>query len=58
MKAYHIKIELIDSQTIIWRRVIIPADVTFKRLHDTIQLYGLVAWRLLAHENLGRESAL
>jgi len=43
MKAYHIKIELIDSQTIIWRRVIIPADVTFKRLHDTIQLYGLVA---------------
>lgn len=38
MKAYQIKIELIDSQPLIWRRVIIPADVTFKRLHDTIQL--------------------
>ena len=37
MKAYQIKIELIDSQPLIWRRVIIPADVTFKRLHDTIQ---------------------
>ncbi|WP_278320488.1 IS1096 element passenger TnpR family protein [Clostridium vincentii] len=37
MKAYQIKIELIDSKPPIWRRVIIPADVTFKRLHDTIQ---------------------
>lgn len=37
MKAYQIKIELIDSDPLIWRRVIIPADVTFKRLHDTIQ---------------------
>lgn len=37
MKAYQIKIELIDSNPLIWRRVIIPADVTFRRLHDTIQ---------------------
>ncbi len=37
MKAYQIKIELVDSNPIIWRRVIIPADITFKRLHDTIQ---------------------
>ncbi|MBM7866741.1 plasmid pRiA4b ORF-3 family protein [Heliobacterium gestii] len=37
MKAYQIKIELKDSSPSIWRRVIIPADVTFKRLHDTIQ---------------------
>lgn len=37
MKAYQIKIELLDSNPLIWRRVIIPADVTFKRLHDTIQ---------------------
>lgn len=37
MKAYQIKIELIDSKPLIWRRVVIPADVTFKRLHDTIQ---------------------
>lgn len=37
MKAYQLKIELIDSKPLIWRRVIIPADVTFKRLNDTIQ---------------------
>ncbi|WP_416828901.1 plasmid pRiA4b ORF-3 family protein [Ectobacillus polymachus] len=37
MKAYQIKIELIESRPLIWRRVIIPADVTFRRLHDTIQ---------------------
>jgi len=37
MKAYQIKIELVDSKPLIWRRVIIPADVTFRRLHDTIQ---------------------
>lgn len=43
MKAYQIKIELIDSQPLIWRRVIIPADVTFKRLHDTIQF--AMDWR-------------
>ncbi|MCX6090654.1 MAG: plasmid pRiA4b ORF-3 family protein [Candidatus Atribacteria bacterium] len=37
MKAYQIKIELVDSDPLIWRRIIIPADVTFKRLHDAIQ---------------------
>lgn len=37
MKTYQIKIALIDSNTLIWRRVVIPADVTFRRLHDTIQ---------------------
>lgn len=37
MKAYQIKISLVDSKPLIWRRVIIPADVTFRRLHDVIQ---------------------
>lgn len=37
MKAYQIKIELIDSEPLIWRRVIMPADATFNRLHDVIQ---------------------
>lgn len=37
MKAYQIKIELTDSKPLIWRRIIIPAGVTFRRLHDTIQ---------------------
>jgi hypothetical protein len=38
MKGYQIKIELINSKPLIWRRVLIPADITFRRLHDTIQL--------------------
>ncbi|WP_346873555.1 plasmid pRiA4b ORF-3 family protein [Clostridium sp. UBA5988] len=37
MKAYQIKITLIDSVPLIWRRVIVPAEITFKRLHDVIQ---------------------
>ena len=37
MKAYIIKIELLDTNPPIWRRVIMPADATFNRLHDVIQ---------------------
>lgn len=37
MKAYQIKITLVDSEPLIWRRVIVPAEITFKRLHDIIQ---------------------
>ncbi len=37
MKAYQIKIILVDSEPLIWRRVMVPADITFKRLHDVIQ---------------------
>lgn len=36
-KAYQIKISIIGSEPLVWRRVIIPADVTFRRLHDVIQ---------------------
>jgi hypothetical protein len=38
MKAYKIKITLEGSKPLIWRRVIVPAEITFKRLHDIIQL--------------------
>ncbi len=37
MKAYKIKIELRDSNPLIWRRVIMPAGATFNRLNDVIQ---------------------
>lgn len=37
MKAYKVNISFIDSDPIIWRSVVIPADVTFNRLHDIIQ---------------------
>lgn len=37
MKAYIIKIELEGSDPLVWRRVIMPADATYKRLHDIIQ---------------------
>lgn len=38
MKAYKIKIVLKDSIPLIWRRVIVPSEITFKKLHDIIQL--------------------
>ncbi len=37
MKAYIIKVELIGSDPLVWRRVIMPAGATFNRLHDVIQ---------------------
>jgi len=37
MKAYIIKFELQDSNPLIWRRIIMPANATFNRLHDVIQ---------------------
>lgn len=37
MKAYVFKVELLDSKPLIWRKFVIPSDVTFLRLHDTLQ---------------------
>ena len=37
MKAYQIKIEILGSTPLIWRRIIMPAGATFNRLHDVIQ---------------------
>lgn len=37
VKSYIIKIELEGSDPLIWRRVIMPAGATYKRLHDVIQ---------------------
>lgn len=37
MKAYKIKIQLHGSDPLIWRKVIMPAEATFNRLHDVIQ---------------------
>ncbi|MBE0452014.1 MAG: plasmid pRiA4b ORF-3 family protein, partial [Clostridia bacterium] len=37
MKSYIIRIELEESDPLIWRNVIMPAGATFNRLHDVIQ---------------------
>jgi len=37
LKAYIMKIEMEESDPLIWRRVIMPAGATFNRLHDVIQ---------------------
>lgn len=37
MKSYIVKIELEESEPLIWRRVIMPAGATYRRLHDLIQ---------------------
>ena len=38
MSAHEIKIELKDSEPLIWRRVVIPIEMTFEKLHIAIQL--------------------
>lgn len=43
MKAYKIKITLKNSNPLVWRVVIVPAGITFKRLHDVIQFS--MGWR-------------
>ncbi len=37
MKSYIIRIELIGSKPLIWRKIIMPAGSTFNKLHETIQ---------------------
>ncbi|WP_203363642.1 plasmid pRiA4b ORF-3 family protein [Bacillus sp. REN10] len=37
MKAYIIKLTFEDVEPVVWRRVVLPADATFHRLHETIQ---------------------
>jgi hypothetical protein len=43
MKAYQLKLVLIDSNPIIWRRLVVPAEITFQRLHDVIQ--STMSWQ-------------
>ena len=37
MKSYILKLSFEDMKPLIWRRIILPADATFHRLHQTIQ---------------------
>ena len=37
-RMYLLKIKLLDIQPEIWRRFVVPADITLDRLHDVIQI--------------------
>lgn len=37
MRGYILKITLIDSNPLIWRKVVVPSGITFKELHIIIQ---------------------
>ena len=37
-RYYLLRIELLDIEPAIWRRVIVPASITLDRLHDVIQI--------------------
>ncbi|WP_019415067.1 plasmid pRiA4b ORF-3 family protein [Paenisporosarcina sp. TG20] len=37
MKSYIVRIELEDSDALIWRKVIMPAGATFNMMHDIVQ---------------------
>ncbi|WP_240477603.1 plasmid pRiA4b ORF-3 family protein [Pectobacterium brasiliense] len=38
LKRYLLKISLLSSQPTIWRRVVVPANITLDRLHDVLQI--------------------
>ncbi|NCB40105.1 MAG: plasmid pRiA4b ORF-3 family protein [Erysipelotrichia bacterium] len=42
-KYYLLKIALIELEPEVWRRFIVPADISFDRLHDIIQ--ALMGWK-------------
>lgn len=37
-EIYQIKVTLLDSKPPIWRRLLVPADLTLARLHDVLQI--------------------
>ena len=37
-RMYLLKIKLLDIEPEIWRRFVVPADITLDRLHDVIQI--------------------
>jgi hypothetical protein len=37
-RFYLLKIQLLDIEPAIWRRFVVPADITLDRLHDVIQI--------------------
>lgn len=38
MKSYVLKVSLVGIEPEIWRRFVVPADITLDRLHDVIQI--------------------
>ncbi|MEL6901467.1 MAG: plasmid pRiA4b ORF-3 family protein [Cyanobacteria bacterium J06606_4] len=43
--AYQLKITLVDSEPVVWRRVVVPAEVSLQELHSILQ-------RAMGWENL------
>ena len=37
-RFYLMKIQLLDIEPVIWRRFVVPANITLDRLHDVIQI--------------------
>jgi hypothetical protein len=37
-RFYQLNIRLLDIEPAIWRRFVVPADITLDRLHDVIQI--------------------
>jgi hypothetical protein len=42
MKAYTLKVTLVDMVPPVWRRAVVPAEISFQRLHEVIQC--LMLW--------------
>ena len=51
MKGYQLKITLKGTSPPVWRRIWIPADMTFRNLHEAIQyLFGWMDYHLYDFE--------
>ena len=41
-RFYLMKIQLLDIEPVIWRRFVVPANITLDRLHDVIDRKSVV----------------
>ena len=38
LKVYDLRVELEEIEPLIWRRILVPGNITLPRLHDLLQL--------------------
>ncbi|NEP17691.1 MAG: plasmid pRiA4b ORF-3 family protein [Leptolyngbya sp. SIO4C1] len=53
-KIYQLKVAIIDSEPLIWRRVLVPAELTLEELHRVLQV--AMGWQNIAtyHYRVGK----